>query len=336
MADKNPLEKIPLEKDAEEKLGEYLKRARLAAGIELVELAREIRITPDMLDHLESGRYEKLPVQAYVRGYLNTICTRLELNRAKVLDWYAGEVGRDYAAKILTDLAPESSFSNNTAHAARVKTITPSSSDSRGASKVIIAVVVVALVAFLMVMKSNHKQDNQAQVAARIADSVDSINKIKAHADSVAQAESLSTNDTSGLSADSLAETGKVDTTAGEVGKDSKDSKDAKEAKDSKGKKDSKKESKDGKAAKAEPPQETTLKFECVKDSTWIRVNRIGGLKWVHIVRHTDKARFVSHTDTMKVTVGSPEKAKLYINDEAVKIPANYFKVYNGKIILKE
>ncbi len=69
-------------------LGEYIRRARLAAGVDLSDLAREIRVPTEMLEYLEQGNYAKLPVDAYVRGYLNTICTRLELNRAKVLEWY--------------------------------------------------------------------------------------------------------------------------------------------------------------------------------------------------------------------------------------------------------
>jgi cytoskeletal protein RodZ len=276
---------------------------------------------------LECGRYEKLPVQAYVRGYLNTICTRLELNRAKVLDWYAGEVGRDYSAKILTDLAPESNSLSHS-HSAHVKMITPSASDRGSMGKVIVGVVVVVAVALLVIMKSNHKQEQEAQIASRLADSLDSVKVVKAHADSVAAAETLSTTDTSGLSGDSADVAAKPnDSTATESEKDKK----AEVAADKKQDKDSKK----GKAEVA-APEETTLKFECIKDSTWVRVNRVGGLKWVHKVHHTDKARFVSHNDTMKVTIGAPEKARLYINDEAVKIPGNYFKVYNGKIIPKD
>ena len=48
-------EKVPLEKTAEEKLGEYLRRARQAANIEASELAREIRIPTEMLENLENG-----------------------------------------------------------------------------------------------------------------------------------------------------------------------------------------------------------------------------------------------------------------------------------------
>jgi len=292
------MDKLPLEKTAEEKLGEYLKRARMAAGIELVELAREIRITPDMLDHLENGRYEKLPVQAYVRGYLNTICTRLELNRAKVLDWYAGEVGRNYSAVIALDtnlgVSPSSS---------------PIQKNNSKMILVIAAVVVVLLAIMIGTRKGDEAPDQQAK---RMADSLDSVAKVV----NATPGDSLSAIDTNGLHADSLADTTKKadslkSDTSAKAGKDSVV------------------------ASGAASGVETVLKFECIKDSTWIKVRRVGGLTWSRTVRINDKPRFLSHTDTMKVSIGSPEKTRMYINDEKIKIPENFFLVYNGKIIPK-
>jgi cytoskeletal protein RodZ len=280
-------ERTMSDKAAEEKLGEYLKRARLAAGIELAELAREIRITPDMLDHLENGRYEKLPVQAYVRGYLNTICTRLELNRSKVLDWYAGEVGRTYAMTISTDLGIEPPAK---------------ASVQSGSNKVVIAIGVGILMLFVLVLNIR-KGDESSSGEGYTADSLDSVAK----ADSIAatQLDSGAT-DTVGL-APVLPPVDSSKVVAPDTAKVA-----------------------DAVAAVA---GETTLKFECNKDSTWIRVKKVGGLSWARVVSKGDKPRFLSHSDTMKVSIGSPEKTSLSINDEKVKIPSNYFKVYNGKIV---
>lgn len=281
-------DKMPLEKNAEEKLGEYLKRARLAAGIDLTELAREIRITPDMLDHLENGRYDKLPVQAYVRGYLNTICTRLDLNRAKVLDWYAGEVGRNYAAVIATDQLLVGSGSKG-------------KPGEKSNGKLVLIGAAALLLLFVLVMNANN--DGSTQDATRLADSLDSVAK----AESLQAAESLQVADTVGLSADSVVIPDSTKPVADSAASAA--------------------------VAAAAVPAETTLKFECTKDSTWVRVKKVGGLSWARLVHKDDKPRFVSHTDTMKVSIGSPEKTRLYINDEKVKIPANYFKVLNGKIL---
>lgn len=280
-------DKLPLEKNAEEKLGEYLKRARLAAGIDQAELAREIRITPDMLDHLENGRYDKLPVQAYVRGYLNTICTRLDLNRAKVLDWYAGEVGRNYSAVIATDQLLMGAQSK--------------SKSEGGNGKFVLMVAAAILLIFVLVMNANN-DGKDGQDANHLADSLDSVAK----AESLQTADSLQTTDTVGLSADSVIAADSSDTN--KVRPDS---------------------SKKAPASTVE----TTLKFECAKDSTWVRVKKAGGLSWARLIHKDDKPRFVSHTDTMKVSVGSPEKTRVFINDEKVKIPSNYFKVLNGKIL---
>lgn len=274
------------DKTPDEKLGDYLKRARLAAGIELAELAREIRITPDMLDHLENGRYEKLPVQAYVRGYLNTICTRLELNRAKVLDWYAGEVGRTYGVTIATDLGIE--------HPAK-----PVVSGTSGSNKVMIGVVVGVLMLFVLVLNMR-KDETELDPEMRVVDSLDSVAK----AESLAVSEFGNTQaDTAGLAPDSIP----ADTVP------NVDSNKVESAQSAKG--------------------ETTLMFECIKDSTWVKVKKVGGLSWARFVRKGDKPRFLSHHDTMKVSIGSPEKTKITINDEKVKIPGNYFKVFNGTIV---
>jgi cytoskeletal protein RodZ len=280
-------DKMPLEKNAEEKLGEYLKRARLAAGIDQAELAREIRITPEMLDHLENGRYDKLPVQAYVRGYLNTICTRLELNRAKVLDWYAGEVGRNYSAIIATD---QILIGNHE----KLK------SGDKGNGKLIMISAAAVLLVLVLIMNANNGGAD-SQNATRLADSLDSVAK----AESLQTADTLQNSDTAGLSADSTVSTDSTDT--------------VKSAADS--------------ASKIASAVETTLKFECMRDSTWVRVKKVGGLSWARLVHKGDKPRFVSHSDTMKVSIGSPEKTRLYINEEQAKIPGNYFKVLNGKIL---
>ena len=306
-------EKVPLEKTAEEKLGESLRRARQAANIEVSELAREIRIPTEMLEHLENGNYDKLPVQAYVRGYLNTICTRLDLNRAKVLDWYAGEVGRDYEAVIATDSLSGQINSGSKSSTTR-SSLSSSPNSDKGPNKIVFVVVAVALVLFLVIMNlRGKKEDAEANLMQHTTDSLDSVH----HADSALRSESLSVSDTAGLTADSISDSVKM--------------------KDSAAVKDSVKDTTATvKPVAAAGKSETTIKFECIKDSTWVRVKKVGGLAWARVVHRTDKPRYLSHNDTMKISIGFPDKTRFYINDELIKIPDNYFKVYNGKIIEKK
>ncbi|HSQ42758.1 MAG TPA: helix-turn-helix transcriptional regulator [Fibrobacteraceae bacterium] len=288
-------DKIPLEKNAEEKLGAYLKRARMAAGIDQAELAREIRITPEMLDHLEQGRYDKLPVQAYVRGYLNTICTRLELDRAKVLDWYAGEVGRTYGINIVTDLGLDTAIHQ---------------SPERKNSKLML-ILVIGLLLLLVALLNLHKATNGEHLDA-LVDSLDSITK----SESLAALDSNA--DTTGMTPDSAAMDSSadsatdstVDTTAHDTSVSS------------------------GTALRDTIILvESRLKLECLQDSTWIRVKKVGGPTWSRYIRAEDKPRYYNHADTMYVSLGAPEKVRVTINGDRQKSASDNFTIFNGKIL---
>jgi len=267
-----------LERNSGEKLGEFLRRARQAAGIEQAELAREIRITVEVLDHLENGRYDKLPVSAYVRGYLNTICNRLALDRTKILDWYMQEAGRDsLSIDRELGLVPE------------LKNV-----DSSSSSRMVWILVFLFLGLFLVVLKTRTAPEGPVEFVDSSAISPESVE------------DSLGVDDTVGLTADSVLPQQQTQDTA-KVSADS-----------------------------VVKPVETILKFECVRDSTWLRVRKKDGLSIDRLLRSTDKPRYVSHTDTMTVIVGSPEKTRMFINDVRVPIPNGSFRVYNGEIIKKE
>jgi transcriptional regulator with XRE-family HTH domain len=72
-------------------LGPFIRQARQAAGLELQDLAREIRISKEFLTGIESGQFENLPADAYIRGYLNSIALRLNLDAAKLIELYQKE-----------------------------------------------------------------------------------------------------------------------------------------------------------------------------------------------------------------------------------------------------
>ena len=89
-------DKNEVTENTNEKVSSYITRAREAAGISKTELAREIKITEEVLDDLETGDFEKLPVEAYVRGYLNSISRRLNLDNDKVLEMFNREYSSTY------------------------------------------------------------------------------------------------------------------------------------------------------------------------------------------------------------------------------------------------
>lgn len=72
-------------------LGEKLKEARESENISLEEAARATRIQKKYLDLLERGLYKKLPGEVYIRSFLKTYATFLELNPATVLNFYNKE-----------------------------------------------------------------------------------------------------------------------------------------------------------------------------------------------------------------------------------------------------
>ncbi len=74
-------------------VGIMLKKARISARIEADELCGKVRISREHLEALETGRYEKLPGDPYIRAFLVTLCKHLHLNSKEVLDKYISERG---------------------------------------------------------------------------------------------------------------------------------------------------------------------------------------------------------------------------------------------------
>jgi cytoskeletal protein RodZ len=96
----NPIE----DKRPDERLGAYLARAREAKSLTVAELATATRLSEKNISLIEAGDWKAFQVQAYLRGYLNSISTKLGLDQKRVLDWYAAENGSKYAS-LLTDLS---------------------------------------------------------------------------------------------------------------------------------------------------------------------------------------------------------------------------------------
>ncbi len=96
----NPIE----DKRPDERLGAYLARAREAKSMSVADLATATRLSEKNVNLIEAGDWKAFPVQAYLRGYLNSISVKLGLDSKRVLDWYAAENGSKFAS-LLTDLS---------------------------------------------------------------------------------------------------------------------------------------------------------------------------------------------------------------------------------------
>jgi len=76
-----------------ETLGEKLSKKRAALGYDIKEVERATRIRARHLEALESGDWDKLPPDVYVRGFLKNYSAFLKLDESKVLRLYLKERG---------------------------------------------------------------------------------------------------------------------------------------------------------------------------------------------------------------------------------------------------
>jgi len=87
-------------------IGPALRKAREHRGRSLEETARDTMIRPDVLAALEEERFEELPGDVYVRGFLRSYSQYLGLSPDKVLAAYSKEVGSDIPPPILGPVDP--------------------------------------------------------------------------------------------------------------------------------------------------------------------------------------------------------------------------------------
>lgn len=75
------------------RFGAYLRRQRILRGISRNDVIRVTKVSPDYLEALEAGRFEKLPPPAFVVGFL------------RVLSRYAGLDADDVVNRFLAEAA---------------------------------------------------------------------------------------------------------------------------------------------------------------------------------------------------------------------------------------
>ncbi|MFA6836221.1 MAG: helix-turn-helix domain-containing protein, partial [Fibrobacteraceae bacterium] len=131
------------DKAPEETLGAYLTRAREMRGLSQEMLSQKTHISITILENIESGDWKKFPIEAYVRGYLNSISESLNLDSAKILSYFSKEYGSSYPKVFVAD--PESNLQKSFSS---VHERTPSSKNT----KWIMIVLVVLALAFLAIM----------------------------------------------------------------------------------------------------------------------------------------------------------------------------------------
>jgi cytoskeletal protein RodZ len=91
-----------------EKLGEKLAKKRASLGFDIKEAERATRIRAKHIEALESGDYDSLPPDVYVRGFLKNYSAFLRLDQKKVTSLYLKERGLvENVKKVVSTPAPK-------------------------------------------------------------------------------------------------------------------------------------------------------------------------------------------------------------------------------------
>lgn len=149
----NPVDdKLP-----EEKLGSYLKRAREARGLSAAELANLTRLSAKNIELIENDEWNAFQVEAYLRGYLNSICYKLGLDNRKVLGWYNESRGS------------ANPFEDDTSSAKNYKVTPVEKVGTKSHSKALFFAIAVLVVAFVVVSHffGNLKEAEQVETPVK-------------------------------------------------------------------------------------------------------------------------------------------------------------------------
>ena len=123
------------EKNPNERLGDFLARVRESQGLTIGDLSERTKISVKMLHFIESSDWKSLPVEAYVRSYLNSVSSKLGLDAKAVLKMYAEEVGSSYEIR----------------EAEPIKNIAPMTEDEKKPRSKAVPIAIVVILALLIV-----------------------------------------------------------------------------------------------------------------------------------------------------------------------------------------
>lgn len=123
------------EKNPNERLGDFLARVRESQGLSIEDLSERTKISVKMLHYIEASDWKSLPVDAYVRSYLNSVSSKLGLDTKAVLKMYAEEVGSNYEVR----------------EAEPIKNIAPMTDEEKKPRSKAVPVAIVAILVLLVV-----------------------------------------------------------------------------------------------------------------------------------------------------------------------------------------
>ena len=123
------------EKNPNERLGDFLARVRESQGLSIEDLSERTKISVKMLHYIEASDWKSLPVDAYVRSYLNSVSSKLGLDTKAILKMYAEEVGSSYEVR----------------EAEPIKNIAPMTDEEKKPRSKAVPIAIVAILVLLVV-----------------------------------------------------------------------------------------------------------------------------------------------------------------------------------------
>ena len=324
----------PAEKSPDEKLGAFIARVREERGMSVEELSAATKVSAAYIKSIEAGDWKAFPVAAYVRGYLHSICNKLNLNQQQVLKAYVAESG-----------AP---VDNDFEDVSNDQKLAPLNEGESKKKNLVVPVVLVLLVlAFLVV---SHFLDLESLTTKQASEQQPSENVPAAVEDSMTQeipdgAEAVPADSvvSDSVAKDSSANRFDVNATVSQAVVDEAVKKSDLPASatifiSSDSKKDS--------VAVEEAPK--------TKKTNFLLVGSGEALSWVGLKRHEDSNSFLKEAniskagvkmvyntnDTLCVTIGEPKAiAKMYLNGVETPLPemkfgrVTRFRVFGGRIV---
>ena len=322
----NPVE----DKRPDERLGAYLARIREAKGLTVEDLAAVTKLTVKNITLIESGDWKAFPVEAYLRGYLNSICEKLGLEPRRIVDYYLGEAGTKFSS--LLSPTPEKP----------VKISPMSDEEKKPRSKAVPIVIILLGLAFVVGSHFLKEMDDNEAAATVTENTTDenSVEALPAETSAVEMPEGAEVVPPDSVQADSSVK----DTAA--KSKDVVTQAVVDEA-----------------VKKSELPASATIFISSTSETDEAEVSKkthfelVGSgtmPSWVGLKRHEDDGSFVKEAniavkdarmiydteDTLYVVVGEPRAiSKMLLNGKETKIPeAKFgrvakFRVFAGEIV---
>jgi transcriptional regulator with XRE-family HTH domain len=141
--------------NAEEKVGDYLRRVRETRGLELEQLAKSIRLGLNVLQAIEENNWSFFPTEAYLRSYIGSICEKLSIDKIVVIERLSLEINSRFRVAQINIISEQDGENG-------------SSSSSISKIAIIIIIVIIAILFFVNKTQKNSSKEEPPVQAPRV------------------------------------------------------------------------------------------------------------------------------------------------------------------------